>query len=61
MNRALAKAQAIRERLGGSASMMHPFPPKPKGMRWNTYHRLRASSEESWVSCLKAGLGLPPD
>ncbi|TAK30436.1 MAG: hypothetical protein EPO21_19230 [Chloroflexota bacterium] len=40
MNRALSKAQNIRRRLGGSASMLAPFPEKPKGMHWKTYVRL---------------------
>jgi hypothetical protein len=40
MNRALRRAQAIRESLGGSANMMKPFPEKPKGMHWSTYDRL---------------------
>ena len=30
----------LRERLGGSANMMKPFPEKPKGMHWKTYERL---------------------
>ncbi len=38
--RALHKAQAIRERLGGSANMTEPFPEKPKGMHFDTYMRL---------------------
>ncbi len=40
MYRALHKAQAIRERLGGSANMTEPFPEKPKGMHFDTYMRL---------------------
>jgi hypothetical protein len=39
-NRALHKCQRIRQRLGGSANMTKPFPPKPKGMHFDTYLRL---------------------
>ena len=34
-------AQKIRERLGGSLSMLDPFPRKPKGMHWKRYEGLR--------------------
>jgi len=40
MHRALRRAQAIRERLGGSANMTKPFPEKPKGMHHDTYMRM---------------------
>jgi hypothetical protein len=43
-DRALSRAQAIRKRLGGSANMLMPFPPKPKGMHWKTYIRLQSES-----------------
>ncbi len=38
--RALRKAQAIREKLGGSSNMGEHFPEKPKWMHWSTYNRL---------------------
>ena len=46
-DRMLTKAQDIRRNLGGSASLMEPFPDKPKGMHWTTYWRLRDQSEQS--------------
>lgn len=45
--RALYRAQAIRMKLGGSGSMADLFPPKPKGMHWRTYQRLRMKEAEA--------------
>lgn len=39
--RHISYAQKIRRKLGGSANLLEPFPPKPKGMHWWTYDRLR--------------------
>jgi hypothetical protein len=47
MYRALHKAQSIRERLGGSASMMKPFPQRPEGMHHETYWWLREEHDEA--------------
>jgi hypothetical protein len=47
MYRSLHRAQNIRERLGGSANMMEPFPEKPKGMHHDTYMRLWWENHEA--------------
>jgi hypothetical protein len=57
------KAQKIRIRLGGSGSIIGPFPPKPKGMHWETYHRLYRAhyvAEGRWLNAVTAKLGAPP-
>jgi hypothetical protein len=46
-DRLLSKAQNIRRRLGGSADMTEPFPPRPKGMHQKTYLRLRYKAEQA--------------
>lgn len=46
-DRALGKAQAILERLGGSGSMAERFPDRPKGMHSRTYWRLAHQFQEA--------------
>ncbi len=50
--RALTRAQNTRVKLGGSGSMDDLFPPKPRGMHWRTYERLKTRDEiysEYWA------------
>ena len=49
-DRQMRKAQAIRERLGGSPDLSRPFPPKPPRMHWRTYARLREQASEAEVT-----------
>jgi len=46
-DRALRRAQAIRQRLGGTANMYDPFPQRPKGMHWWTYWEFRRQHDEA--------------
>ena len=43
--RTITRAQPTRKRLGGFEGIDDPFPPKPKGMHWKTYHKLEAADE----------------
>ena len=46
-DRELRKAQNIRQRLGGSASLMEAFPERPKGMHHTTYWRMFTEYQEA--------------
>ena len=46
--RLILKGQKVRERLGGDdLGVANPFPPKPKGMHWQRYERLRARHDRA--------------
>jgi hypothetical protein len=45
--RMLLKAQAIRQKLGGTPCIADDFPPKPKGMHWRTYDRWRQKADDA--------------
>lgn len=50
--RPIKKAQRIRERPGGTANTLEPFPPKPPRMHSCTYLRLHAEADEAYVGGL---------
>jgi hypothetical protein len=54
--RLIAKAQQIRRRMGGSASLMASFPPKPPGMHWRTYLRRWQAAADAEEAGLEASL-----
>jgi hypothetical protein len=54
--RLISKAQKIRRRLGGSASLIAPFPEKPKGMHWHTYSELYLKARRAEEAGMQAAL-----
>ena len=54
--RALHKAQAIHEKLGGTGCTLDPVF-KPKGMHWRTFRRLATQMEEAESSAVPPWLG----
>lgn len=53
-DRALRRAQMLRRRLGGSASVLVPFPAKPPRMHWRTYEALRSEAMDREVVFFRA-------
>ena len=52
-DRPLERARAIRTALGDkTGNMSLPFPPKPLGMWWRTYHRIRAKAAKAEAASL---------
>ena len=54
-HRRLGKARKIGMRLGGTADLLEPFPPRPNGMHRRTFQRLRAHAEAAVFG--RRGLG----
>lgn len=55
--RAASRAIKIREKLECRSGIDDPFPAKPKGMHWRTYHRLEREDERlqrAWTTGLSA-------
>tara|TARA_R110002073_G_scaffold335004_1_gene525915 strand:+ start:435 stop:1058 length:624 start_codon:yes stop_codon:yes gene_type:complete len=55
-SRLLDRAQKIKVKLGGDASCMELFPPKPKGMHWRTYEVQRNDYERLYSAANEATL-----
>ena len=63
-DRAAARADAIKDRLGGIGCFFDPVPPRPKGMHRQTYHRLAlglVKARYQGVSQFAARMGMSLD
>lgn len=59
-DRLIRRLRNLRLRLGGTANLLGPMPPKPKGMQWRTYLRLQGELirlTEAYVAALGAFVG----
>ncbi len=54
--RSISRAQRVRLRLGGSASLLDPFPSKPVGMHWDTYFGIAERARQQERRMLTLGL-----
>lgn len=52
-DRAIRRADAIRDRLGWEAGILNPDGWKPKGMHWKTFRRLQAEHDQHRSAGLK--------
>jgi hypothetical protein len=54
--RMISRPQKVRRRLGGSASLMEPFPPKLRYMRWHVYSQLYLKAQRAEEAGMQAAL-----
>jgi len=57
-DRMLRRTRKIRGRVGGSRNLIEPFPGKPRGMHWRTYHRLRRQEAVAHLASLRGAIAV---
>ena len=55
-DRAMRRADTIRQRLGWEAGIANPEGGKPKGMQWRIFARLKADHDDALASASWAGM-----